>query len=438
MGSIAQTVKSILGESLVISWENLAAPLNQAVQATITSDHLPVCIAYPETPAQLAAIVACAHQNHWRILPCGQGSKLSWGGLINGADLIVSTQRLSRLVEHAVGDLTVTVEAGLSFVELQRTLLKTRQFLAIDPAYGEQATLGGIVATRDTHALRQGYGGVRDMLIGVSFVRYDGQLATAGGRVVKNVAGYDLMKLMTGSFGTLGILTQLTFRTYPLREVSRTVVLAGNAEAIQVLTAEIRLSSLTPVAIDILSPKLLPECETEHYGLALQFQSIEAGVAEQVDRLQVIAKPHGVTSRVLAGDTDAQFWQALNATLFPAKQDSVDMAVIAKVGIRPAEGMALLTYLQTTLAPGTWQARLHANSGIGTLRLMAGDNSSERLQAVRSHCQRSGGYLNLLEAPTAWKMDLDPWALTDSVKLLMTQLKDQFDPQRCLSPGRFY
>ncbi|NER83975.1 MAG: FAD-binding oxidoreductase, partial [Leptolyngbya sp. SIO1D8] len=415
---------------------DLDTSLKPAVQGAIAADSPPVCIAYPETPDQLAEVVACAHQNQWRLLPCGHGSKLSWGSLLSGVDLVVSTQRLNQVIEHAVGDLTVTAEAGVSFADLQERLQRTRQFLAIDPAYAHQATLGGIVATRDTGALRQRYGGIRDMLIGVSFVRYDGQQAKAGGRVVKNVAGYDLMKLMTGSFGTLAVLTQLTFRTYPGQETSKTVVLKGSAAAIQAVTAEIRLSSLTPVAMDLLSPDLLLENkEANHYGLALQFQSIDAGVAEQVERLQAIALPHGLALVVLADEADPQFWQQVRTALFPNIPDST--AAIAKIGTAPTQAMSLLTHLQSTLTPGSWQSRIHASSGLGTLRLTTADNRPEQVSKVRSHCQAVGGHLTLLEAPPAWKMACDSWALSASTKGLMTRLRNQFDPQRHLSPGRF-
>lgn len=435
MGAVTQTVASLLGESQVIDLAEAADVLKQSVKSAIAPSHLPESIVYPKTCAQLAEVVKCAHQNQWRLLPCGHGSKLSWGGIVSGADLIVSTQHLNRVIEHAVGDLTVTVEAGVPFAELQASLIKTQQFLAIDPTYAEQSTLGGIVATRDTGALRQRYGGIRDMLIGLSFIRYDGQQAKAGGRVVKNVAGYDLMKLMTGSFGTLGILTELTFRTYSLQAASKTVLLTGDADTVEALVAEVRLSSLTPAAMDLLSPATMSEGDGRSYGLALQFQSSEAGIVEQIDLLNAIAANHPLTHQTLTDAADTQFWQQLATQLYPASAHPA--AVIAKIGTAPASGVALLKHLQTVLAPNTWQARIHASSGIGVLRLMANQNAPESLKSARSHCQATGGYLNLLEAPQTWKTAIDPWALAPSTKLLMNRLRNQFDPQQKLSPGRF-
>jgi glycolate oxidase FAD binding subunit len=432
MGSIAQTVESLLGASQVTYYESLPEPIKGAVAGAIAVDTVPECIAYPQTPEELAEVVACAHQHQWRLLPCGHGSKLDWGRLVSGADLIISTEKLNQLIEHAEGDLTVTLQAGVAFADLQNALLKTRQFLAIDPAYPDQATLGGIVATRDTGALRQRFGGIRDMLIGISFVRHDGQVAKAGGRVVKNVAGYDLMKLMAGSFGTLGIISQLTFRTYPLQEVSQTVVLTGSSEAIQAIAAEVLLSPLTPVAMDILSPQLLVHTD-DQFGLALQFQSIAAGVAEQVERLKAIAQTQSLDIQVLTDEADTQFWQGINQRLFADKTPEV---AIAKLGILPARGVGLLKSLQTLLGPDNWQARIHAGSGIGTLRLNLQNISIAQLQEVRSRCQAAGGYLNLLAAPAEWKHQFDPWGIDDSAQLLMQRLRENFDPQQRLNPGR--
>jgi glycolate oxidase FAD binding subunit len=433
MGSIAQTVESILGASQVTPGESLAEPLLSAVKGAIAPESLPACVAFPTTPSEMAAVIACAHQHRWRVLPCGHGSKLSWGNRVTGADLVVSTQHLNQAIEHAEGDLTVTAQAGVAFADLQAQLLATRQFLAIDPAYPAQATLGGIVATRDTGALRQRYGGIRDLLIGVSFVRHDGQIAKAGGRVVKNVAGYDLMKLMTGSFGTLGILTQLTLRTYPLQEVSQTVLLTGSAEAIRQATAAILASSLTPVAMDLVSSHLLPSPPAGQVGLALQFQSIAAGVTEQGERLQAIAQTHQLQSQVFTDAADGSFWQGLGDTLFAPQQDEV---AIAKLGILPAQAVHLLTFLEQTLAADSWQARIHASSGIGTLRLQTPANSVQALQAVRSHCQAAQGYLNLLTAPTEWRTSFDAWDLAPATQLLMQRLRQNFDPNHQFSPGR--
>ena len=168
-------------------------------------------IAMPQTATELAELVAKANADRAPIVVAGNRTKLEWGGIVTGAKSIVTTQKLDRLIAHAVGDLTVTVEAGMQFARVQEVLAAAGQFLPLDPVYPDRATIGGIIATANTGSLRHRYGGVRDLLLGISFVRADGKIAKAGGRVVKNVAGYDMMKLFTGSYGTSGNFDRSNF-----------------------------------------------------------------------------------------------------------------------------------------------------------------------------------------------------------------------------------
>ncbi len=239
----------------------------------------PIYLIFPSTVDMLAAIVKQASQAGWRILICGNGSKLTWGNITKDIQLVISTQKCDRLIEHAVGDLTVTVEAGMKLVDLQTKLRSHNQFLPIDPSYPDTATLGGIVATADTGSWRERYGGVRDLLLGLSFVRADGAIAKAGGRVVKNVAGYDLMKLFTGAYGTLGIISQLTFRTFPTIATSQTLLLTGKADKIAQATQTIRNSGLTPTAMDLLSSSLIKQLGLdENVGLIVRWQTIPESI----------------------------------------------------------------------------------------------------------------------------------------------------------------
>ena len=218
-------------------------------------------IRMPKIAAELAELVTLAHSDQLPLIVAGNSSKLDWGGIVDGAKTIVSTQKLDRLIAHAVGDLTITVEAGMPFARLQSILATEGQFLPLDPAYPDRSTIGGIIATADTGALRHRYGGVRDLLLGISFVRADGKIAKAGGRVVKNVAGYDMMKLFTGSYGTLGILTEVTLRVYPLPTTTGTVVLTGAVEGLEQAAKILLASTLTPIAADVLSTAFSQQLE---------------------------------------------------------------------------------------------------------------------------------------------------------------------------------
>ncbi|MEG4506403.1 FAD-binding oxidoreductase [Microcoleus sp. F6_B4] len=385
------------------------------------------CTVYPNTQEELAAVIAWARQNRCAVLPAGSGSKLDWGGLVKEVKIAVCTGRLNRLVEHAVGDLTVTAEAGMKFADLQKILAAAGQFLPIDPAYPQQATLGGIVATADAGSLRHRYRAVRDLLLGITFVRSDGKIAVAGGRVVKNVAGYDLMKLFTGAYGTLGVISQVTFRVYPLPESSGTVVLTGETNALS-QTAQILLSSaLTPTAVDLLSPELVAKLGLgKGTGLIVRFQSIAESVKQQSARLLEVGEKLGLQGTNCCENDEHQLWQRLPETMWDS---GTKPAIICKIGIRPSEAVPAINELPVQ------DAWIHAGSGLGVLRFETA--TAETLLQVRRGCEAKGGFLTVLAAPADIKQQLDVWGYTGSAIDLMHRIKQQFDPENILSPHRF-
>lgn len=430
---LAPQLESIVGAAGVVSRAQLEAPLANALAQTVTPNTQIDCTVKPNTQAELAEIIALAHRNRWGVLPGGSGSKLSWGGLAAGARFAVSTERLNQLIDHAAGDLTVTAQAGMKFAQLQQILASKGQVLALDPAFPQMATLGGIVATGDSGFLRHRYGGVRDQLIGLSFVRADGQIAKAGGRVVKNVAGYDLMKLFTGSYGTLGIICQVTFRVYPLPAASQTVALTGSPDAIARAAQTLLASALTPTAVELLSPQLAADSlGFPDTGLLVRFQSIPESVQEQSARLLEVGRALGLEGSTCLGDDEAQLWQRLREQL---DAPAAEPAILCKIGVRPSLAVAALSQLLALLSPSGAGA-IHAGSGLGVLRF-AGENLTERVLKMRSVCQEKGGFLTVLQAPVSVKQQLDVWGYTGNALDLMRRIKRQFDPENILSPGRF-
>lgn len=440
-----QGLETIVGAEGMHPWETINPEQQAQFQRAIGGNHPKESalnctshLIYPPTQAQLALVLQEANQHDWQVLPLGAGSKLDWGGVVGGRKeaaqplVAVSTAHLNRLIEHAVGDLTVTVEAGMRFAELQTILAKAGQFLAIDPSYPEQATIGGIVATADTGSLRQRYGSVRDMLLGISFARSDGQIVKAGGRVVKNVAGYDLMKLMTGSYGTLGILTQMTMRVYPLPKASQTVLLSGGAEAIAQATATLLGSALTPAAIDVLSASVVRQLGlAQSLSVAVRFQSALASVQEQTRRLVEVGQALGVSCATLSDAEDADLWQRLREQMTPVDRDKT---ITCKIGVRPSRAIDLLEQIDRVTVD--WFGQIYAASGLGRLVLDA-SIQPETLLKIRSLCQANSGFLSILQAPTALKYQLDIWGYSGNALDLMLKLKQQFDPKALLSPHRF-
>ncbi|MGB7251167.1 MAG: FAD-binding oxidoreductase [Phormidesmis sp.] len=435
--AIAARLSDVLGADSVVPWAQVAADRQAQMQAAIASERPPACMVLPDSTEALANAMALANENRWRVLPTGQSSKLSWGGLAEGIEVVIGTERLNQVVEHAVGDFTVTVASGLKVAVLKQLLAKQGQFLAIDPAFADRASVGGVVATADTGSLRARYGGLRDMLIGVQFVRYDGKVAKAGGRVVKNVAGYDLMKLMAGAYGSLGILSELTFRLYPQSVHSRSLILSGTAAAIEQAVAQARLLGLTPVALDVISASFLaslmgkpasPDQQPGQFGLVARFQGVVEGIDEQAERLQKIATMHSLTCQSLDQVADDDFWQRSDRVI---RSDTV----LCKVGMRPSAIPALLEMLKS-IAPDA-QARLHGHSGLGWAQFAPDRVSAEELSQLRSHCQQNGGFLTLLQAPKSLKRSIEAWGYTGDALDVMRAIKQKFDPHHSLSPGRF-
>jgi len=423
--------KTILGAEGIYLWEDISSREKETIFKAIAPQTDVDCIIYPNRPEELAAVIELANQEQWPVLISGGGSKLSWGGLVEGARVAVSCDRLNRLIEHAVGDLTVTVEAGMKFAELQQILAKEGQFVPLDPAYPEMATIGGIVATADTGSLRQRYRGVRDLLLGIKFVRADGKIAKGGGRVVKNVAGYDLMKLLTGSYGTLGVITEVTLRTYPLPEASATAVLVGETDAIFKASQTLFSSALTPVAFDLLSPQLVEKLNLgKGMGLMANFQSVEESVKQQSERLLELGEKLGLSANIYR-DNDAQLWQSLKQ---PIWENLADSEIVCKIGVIPSEAAATLSKLESKLESGT--GLIHAGIGVGVLRFDS--ISVDRLLELRRWCENKGGFLTVLSAPIEIKQKLDVWGYNGNSLDLMRQIKQQFDSQNIFNPKRCF
>src|SRR2546428_7209922 len=212
------------------------SPFRSSVIALLGPDHVrpasladavsgvrPRLVVDPGTEKELAEVLRLSNEAGLAVIPRGGGTKLGWGNPPSRADLILSTARLDEIIEHAWADLTVTVQAGCTIQRLQETLAQHGQRLALDPLWPEKTTVGGVLSTNDSGGLRLRFGALRDLIIGVTIALPDGTLASSGGKVVKNVAGYDLPKLVTGARGTLGVITRAVFRLHPLPRRTRSV-----------------------------------------------------------------------------------------------------------------------------------------------------------------------------------------------------------------------
>jgi len=436
---IAPLLLDRLPAQMLTAWEELGQPWQAHLREAFADGSQPRYLIQPSNEAQLSAVMALAQEQGWSVLLCGRGSKLGWGNPIAADSLIVSTARMNRVIHHAAADLTVTCEAGLTLGELQSCLAQHNQFLPVEPAYPDRATLGGIIATADTGSLRHRYGGLRDMLLGIQFVRADGQVAKAGGRVVKNVAGYDLMKLFTGAYGTLGVISQVTLKTYPIPADFRTVVLTGNIEGLAQAATAIAPSTLNPVAFDWFSASLTQALDLgETTAIALRFGNVSDSTSEQAQEVQLLGQRLNLGVQILGNESgqtgmeQAVMEQALWRNL-PLHLDQSELR--CKLGVLPSELPALMT--QLVAQSSTALVRAHNASGLGQLCDCSAAWSQAQLTQLRQHCQNHGGFLTLLEASASLKRGFDVWGYSGNALGAMARLREQFDPARTLNPGRF-
>jgi glycolate oxidase FAD binding subunit len=395
----------------------LRAACEDVVQASPgdTVDGVPArWVARPGNTEEVAAVLHAAAGLALRVVARGGGSRLAWGVPPTAVDLIVDTSRMDAVLTHAAGDLVVTVQAGLPMGALQRALARHRQRLALDYD-NPRGTIGGTIATAASGPLRYRYGSVRDLLIGITVVLADGSVARSGGKVVKNVAGYDLGKLYTGSLGTLGLITEAVFRLHPLPEARRWITVpAADATHAAAAIAAIRGSQHDPVAVEV---------DRGTRGGPVTVGVAVEGVAGGIDARA------GAVADLLGSAADTP------ATVSERPPDWWGVAPHAPQG--PG---ATVTCEPTGLAEllGTAPGALRGSAGAGVLiaSLDDSDRLGGELAQLREIAHRHGGSTVLRCAPAHRRTGLDVWGSVPALAL-MRRLKDQFDPEHRLSPGRF-
>ncbi|AHB88311.1 glycolate oxidase subunit FAD binding subunit GlcE [Thermosynechococcus sp. NK55a] len=409
-----QTLTALLGDAAVYPIAELGD------RAPHLRPYLPehALLVTPPTPEAGAEVIACAQRQGWRVLPIGAGTKLNWLGNIPQADILLQTTAWHRLIDHAAADMTVTTQVGIPLQRLQQQLATARQWIAADPLFAERATLGGCLATCSNGTLRQRYGSWRDQLLGVKFIRSDGQIVKAGGRVVKNVAGYDLMKLLIGSYGTLGILTEVTLRVYPLPDAVQIWQLRGEVSALASGLAAILTSALAPARC------VLRLEGTGALLLELEFHTLREVLAAGTlgDRLSHIAQTHDLQLEAAA---------PLGITLNPTPNQ-----VILKIGVPLQEMLPALTQLQQLARKLACECRGEMSAGVGYAYLH-GQEKDLRQLILRLRQGLPRGYVTVLAAPLSLKQQLDPWDYRGNALELMRSLKQQLDATGVFGTGVF-
>ena len=371
----------------------------------------------PSSLSELTELVRQWHQSATPWIPSGQGHHLTWGPPLNPNHPILSCRLLNQVIDHAVDDLTITVQAGLDFNTLQELLAEEGQWLPIDPPRdGRPSSIGGLVARGLAGGLRQRHLGVRDQIIGIGLLRSDGVHAQAGGRVVKNVAGYDLMRLLCGSWGSLALITQLTLRVKPISPASGLLIVHGALEQQECFRAALMQSSLTPERCDWQKPG-----EDEGWRLRLLISSINAqAVDDQLKRLEQLAQDHGLS--YARHDSRPPCETGLAAQNGPW---------LVRVVLPPAKLQRLLNAPALRQLKG-WQWDLAAGHGCGD-GWSTSASPAYQVSALRQDVTRLGGCLSVLKQPQG--SEIAAWLDAPS-RPLIEAVKRQFDPQWQLCRGR--
>jgi len=395
-------------------------------------------VATPGSAGELAELLRLASSEAWRVIPAGSGTWLGVGNPGHGFDLIVSTLRLNQVLEYEPADLTATVGAGLALSSFNELAGTHGQWIPLDPFGAPESTIGATISTASYGPLRGGFGTPRDWLIGIQVAQIDGRLTRAGGKVVKNVAGYDLCKLYTGSYGTLAIITEMNFKLRSLAPTEKTLVFyAAQAAELAALAGRLQQAALQPAAMELLTPSGLAglPLEAAVSALAIRFMHEAEAVESQIAEAQRIGAD--CQSTVLSESDATAFWSRYH-------QSETDQrwTTTLRLSFLPANLAGVLASAITEL-PGA-EVRAHAANGVLRILLPAAESENpenkdtiDRLHRLRKTLEGAGGRLVITRAAAGLHERIDAWGDPGGNGPLMLAIKNQYDPRRLLNPDRF-
>lgn len=441
----------------------------------------PAAVIFPKNTAQVVEVVTFANQHRLAVVPWGSGSQMAMGNPPEKLDLVVSTQRLNHMLDVDTQNLTITVEAGVKLRDIQARLATEEDrcylpledisaaadeiicsdrshsgcFIPLDPPSSEKATIGGVVASNASGPRRLLYNLPRDIILGVRFVTPRGEVPGSGGKTVKNVSGYDISKLMVGSMGSLGIITEMTFRLLPLPEKMKTLLLSFDSLAAAhrcvqgVLKTKLlpaAVETMNGTAFDHLGFTASPDFSPGRFVVAISLEAFAPAVDRMEREILNIAKNSGAgASAVFDESRHLQFWLAVSDQA--ARLDAAYPRLLrAKANFRISEWKNIFEFADNTLTDLNIDhvIQAHSGSGICLISLLldeAADGLKPKgiqfMQDLLQLSRKAGGNTVIQHAPADIKPGLKIWGETGSDLIAMQRLKQQLDPNRVMSPGRF-
>lgn len=393
----------------------------------------------PGSAEEAVEVLRVAARERWAVVPAGAGTWLDVGNPLGRADISITTRRMRRLLEHEPADLVATVEAGLTLDALNAELHLANQWLPLDPPDDGRATIGGVVATGLGGAESSGFAAPRGSVIGMRVALANGKIIKAGGRVVKNVAGYDLCKLFTGSYGTLCLILGVTFKLRPKPVQTATLVAYGSLDSMLRAARAALHANLLPRAIELLSAGV-----AERLGLAdgnscpallIRYAGTPETVAFQTEQATKMLKSAMATAPRTIINEDAQYWRRLSA--LPLQEAD---SLIWRAGLSPKELGSFLDRASTDVRPALPSSALwHAGVADGRVRVISGadEKASAHIASLTSLRKETGGRLVIESAPQEIKNSINAWGDIGPKASLMHRIKQQLDANNLFSPGRF-
>jgi glycolate oxidase FAD binding subunit len=383
----------------------------------------PRLVVTPSSVEQVAATLRLCTKAQAAVIPWGGGTALALGNPPRRADVVIKLHKLDRVVEHDAANLTVSAQCGATLNDLQAAIAAQKQLVPIDAPLPERATIGGIVAANLNGPRRACYGGVRDLVIGMKILLADGAQIKAGGKVVKNVAGYDMCKLFVGSLGTLGIIIEVTLRVAPIAERTATLVGAGDLTQLENLHEQLLRSALAPAAVS-----LVRHGAPEKWRLGVCCEGFDESVERQLGEIGAMATRSGINCEILTAETHNDFWSPLRD--FPLQPERL----IFRVTVPRAKVFDFVK-----LADGWQSTAIVGDTAMGTIWIACAAQKSgrERFSRLTAAARERHGHAIVFAAPFALKTGVNVWGASAPTLSLMREIKHRFDPDALLNPGRF-
>jgi glycolate oxidase FAD binding subunit len=442
-------LREIVGEANVIQDP-------EKLKAYAIDGKKPKVVVSPKTINEVSKVVAHANQQHLSIIPRGNGTKMGMGGIPKKIDIILSTSWLNRITDSDCENLTLSAECGITLNEVQKSLAKVGKgyFLPLDPPFTEKATLGGITATNSSGPKRLLYGTARDMIIGTKAVFPNGDIVVSGGKTVKNVSGYDMCKLLIGSYGTLGIICEMTFKLLPLPEKEATLLLSfARLDEADGFVREMRGSQLIPSSIETLNAMAVQKMKYSmsmppngNYLVAIGLEGVAESIDRQISEMSEMGKKYGVLEAMtISSEKHQTFWMAIRDFSYGLTQEYPNVISLKSNFLISKSGEMLGSYEKIARESGIDCAFIcHSGSGILYSYILPGKKFRSKIESfagligkLTSEAVKNEGNLVVESSPLLIKKDVDVWGHSRGDYLIVRRLKEQIDPAGILNIGRF-